>query len=149
PALPCCNAGLGVDHDLARLGFVLLRDLDLENAVAVAGLDRIGIHAARQRERAHERAVRALDAVIALLFLPLELALAADREQPVLEVDAEILLLDARNLDLHDDLVLLLQDVDRRSPGTRAHLIIEEVETAKERLKETRRRVVTSEKRHF
>src|SRR5205814_851969 len=62
-----------VDGNLPRLGVFLLRDLDLEDAVDVVRLDRARIDRAGQRERAGERAVRALDAVVVPLILALEL----------------------------------------------------------------------------
>src|ERR1051326_3122931 len=74
-----------IDLNLARLGVFLLRDLDLEDAVLVAGDDGIRVDAARQAERANEAAVRALDPVIVAVVLLLELAFAAHGEQAVFE----------------------------------------------------------------
>src|SRR4029079_17187051 len=107
---------LDVDLDLLRLRLFELRDLDLQHAVDVIRGDVVRVDAARQRERADEAAVRALDAVIVAVVLPLELALAADGEHAVLEGDLEVVLVHAGDLDLDHDLVGLLSDVDRGRP---------------------------------
>src|SRR4051812_49404584 len=59
--------GLRGDRDLARLGLLGLRDPDLEHAMLERGLDGLGVDALGQRQRARERAERALHAVIAVL----------------------------------------------------------------------------------
>src|SRR3954447_22715944 len=94
--------GLGVDRlrraadadrDLARLALLGLGDVDLEHAAVEARRDGLGVDALGQRQRARERAERALDAVVAVLVLGvLGLALARDREHPLLDLDVDVLL---------------------------------------------------------
>src|SRR6185503_18662129 len=88
-------------------------------------------------ERAGEAAVRPLDAVVVAVILTLELALAADSEQPVFEADLEVVLVHAGHFDADDDLVLLLGDVDGRRPNAGFRFIFEKVEASEERFEET------------
>src|SRR5690349_15691980 len=68
-----------VDLDLLRLRGRRLGQRDLQHALAHIGLDRIGAQARRQRQRAFERAVAALDETIGLVLLfLLGLLVAAD-----------------------------------------------------------------------
>src|ERR1700722_20047379 len=46
------RGGRGADRDLARLGLLADRDADLEHAVVVAGLDRVGVEVVRQADAA-------------------------------------------------------------------------------------------------
>src|SRR5947208_9806631 len=74
--------------DPARLRLLGLRDVDLEHAVCVLGLDRPLVGALRQTDRAGERAEPALVAVEALAGSFLRaLALAAHGQRVVLELD--------------------------------------------------------------
>ncbi len=67
-----------VDLDLLGLGFSALCQLDGQHAIVVLRVDVLGVHGVRQRERANEAAVAALDATEVLFFLfLLELALAS------------------------------------------------------------------------
>src|ERR1043165_3494052 len=83
------SPSLDLDANLLRLGLFLLRHLDLQHAVAVGGADALGVDGARKSEGTDEVAVGALDAVprhaVAVL---LELPLALDRQDAVLELDA-------------------------------------------------------------
>src|SRR3954451_11677255 len=131
------GARADVDLNLLRHRFLELRDLDLENSVAVVRGDRVRVDRTRQRERAAEAAVRAFDAVVVAVILPLELALAADGEQAVFEADFEVALVHAGHFDTDEDLVLLLGDIDGRRPNAGFRLVFQKVETTEERLKET------------
>src|SRR5271169_3733771 len=104
-----------VDLDLLRLGFSALGQIDGQHAVVVLRVDVLGVHGVRQRERAGETAVAALNAteVLFLLFL-LELALAADGKRVVLDLHVEVFLIDAGHLQLQLDTVLVLVNVHRR-----------------------------------
>src|SRR3970282_387993 len=81
-----------VDFDLLRLDLLGLRQTHGQDAVTVLGLDLVGLHRDRQRERAlelSEPALAAVDAVLVNLPAPLPLALegehvAGDREVDVL-----------------------------------------------------------------
>src|SRR5206468_11766164 len=73
--------GADLDGHAARLALLGLGDTDLEDAAVEARADRLGLHALGQGQRAAERAVRALDAHVALaLVLVLRLALAGNGE---------------------------------------------------------------------
>src|SRR5436305_1535724 len=72
----------------------------------------------RQGDGAQERAVGALDPVVLLLVdVLLEIPLALECEEVVLDGDLDVLLLDARQLGGHLIGALVLQDVDPRRPG--------------------------------
>src|SRR5581483_4925522 len=117
----------GAHRDLAGAGRLLLRQRQREHAVLKRRLRLLGVDAARQRHAAHEAAVVVLlmvyHAALALslrlaLALPLGLAvlaarLALDRELVALDGDMDIVGLHARQRRLHDQVVVLLDHVDR------------------------------------
>src|SRR3954453_21144269 len=84
------------DLDPARLPLLGLRDANVEHALMERRLDRVRIDALGQGQRAAELAERALESEEALLLaLVLSLALAADRQRAVVELDRDVLLLHA------------------------------------------------------
>src|SRR6516164_6681486 len=120
-ACSCCR-GLSLDRhvdlDLLGLGFLALRNGEGQDAVFVIGLDGLGVHGVREREAAAEAAVGALDAqVVVFVHLLLELALAANREDVVLDADVEVLGLHVGKVGLDDQFLTGLIDVDRRGPA--------------------------------
>src|SRR5439155_19001652 len=84
--------------------------------------------ALRHGDRARERAVVALVAIEPLFRLLLgSIALGRDGQRAVVELDGDLLLGDAGQIDGVDDLVLRLPDVERRNPGlVRATVALEE-----------------------
>ena len=83
-----------LDRDRRRerlaVGAGRAQDADLEHAVVVLGLDLALLDALRQRNVALKEAVGAFLAVVALLLdLLVELALAADRQLALRELDVE------------------------------------------------------------
>src|SRR5688572_21746279 len=80
-----------LDLDLLGLDVLRLGELGLRHAIAVGGLDLVGLPRDRQRHRALEPAVRALDSVDAVvleLLLPRPLAL--DREHVTRDADTDL-----------------------------------------------------------
>src|SRR5205085_10990339 len=130
PARRAFDRGLGATADLdpARLRLLGLRDVDLEHAVLVLGADRALVGALRQTDRAGERAEPALVAVEALARDLLgALALAAHGQRVFLELDGDLVLRDAGQVERVDDLVLGLPHVDGGSPGlARAAVALEQ-----------------------
>src|SRR5579859_6305822 len=114
--------GLGsrarADLDLLRLGFRLLCQLQLENAIFIGGIHVLRIDRVRQRERARKSTVAALNAmeVFFLLFF-LEVTLAAHRQSVVLQFDVQIFLLNSGDLQLEGDVVLIFIDINRGHEG--------------------------------
>jgi hypothetical protein len=105
------------DLDRAGLGILALGQLDLEQAVLEARLDLLPVHVVGKAEAPRKAAVGALDAVVVLsVLLLLELALAGDRQHPVLGRDRDLVLLESGELRRDHDPVLLLVDVDRGNP---------------------------------
>src|SRR6202035_1338568 len=101
--------------DLLGLGFSLLRQSDLQNALVVVRRDFLGVHGCGQSEGAGEAAILALHtAIVLFLLFVLDLALAVNREDVVLNADIDIFLIDSRNFDLQSNLVLVFVDVDGR-----------------------------------
>src|SRR5262245_54923030 len=85
--------------DVARLGLVGLRHVDLEHAVLVRRLDLLGADRQPERERPLERAVRTLDPMQRTFrLLLLTLALAADRDHVRVHRDLDILRVHARQV---------------------------------------------------
>src|SRR3954470_11673337 len=116
PAL-ALDGALAGDGDLARLALLGLRDPDLEHAAVEPGGHRLGVDPLRQRQRAREGAERALHAVEALVaVLVLGLALAGDRERAVLELDVDVLLTHAGEIGAEDEVLAGLDEVHRRHP---------------------------------
>src|SRR5918993_5412486 len=77
--------------NLTWLGFFAHRQLHRQHAVLVLGADAAAVDRRRQRERPHEAAIGALDAVeVLLLDLVIQLALAANRERVVLDGDVDV-----------------------------------------------------------
>src|ERR1700741_4586623 len=90
-----------VDLDLLRLGFRLLGQNDLQNALLIVGLDLLRIHGRRQGESGGEAAILPLDPAEILFFLfLLELALAVHGQNIILHAHIDILLVDARDFHL-------------------------------------------------
>src|SRR5262245_45015040 len=91
----CCprSSSLGhVDGDLPRLGFLALGEGEPQHPILEVRLDLVRGHHAGQREGPCERAVRALDTMVALaLDLVAPLPLAAQREHVVLDADVDFL----------------------------------------------------------
>src|SRR4051812_49486926 len=117
PAL-AVDGALGTDGDLARLALLGLRDPDLEHAAVEACGHRLGVDPLRQRQRAREGAERALHAVEALLaLLVLGLALAGDGQRAVLELDLDVLLRHAGEVGAQDEVVTGLGEVHGRHPA--------------------------------
>src|SRR4051794_21297729 len=105
------------DADPARLALLGLRDPDLEHAVAEGRLDPVRVHSVRERQRAAEATERALYPVPALLaLLVLRLPLARDGERSVLNLDVDVTLAETGQVRLQDEVVLGLDEVDRRHP---------------------------------
>src|ERR1035438_9958139 len=98
---------LDFDFDLPRLGSFLLGKRDAEDAILEVRRDVFRVEGIGHREAAHETAVAALDAVIALLGMFLvELALARDGERLVLHFDVNVLQIDVRQIGLQHQFVL-------------------------------------------
>src|SRR6202011_1405868 len=79
-----------VDSDGARLGRLGLAYADRQTSVGIAGLHLVGIGMLRKLDDAPERACKALPRIGAFLVVSLvlrELALAADREQSLIDGD--------------------------------------------------------------
>src|SRR5882672_956599 len=86
------RSACGLDRNLAGPGLLGLRDGDFEDSVSIRRLDLIGLNRVVQLERALERSVDALDAVIGRVLLLLGPGLlAADHEPSVLERDLDVL----------------------------------------------------------
>jgi hypothetical protein len=93
------------------------RDPHLEHAAVEAGMDAVLVHALRQRHAPAERTVAPLPHVVAgPLALLLGLALAGDGQHPVVDRDVNVLELDPGKLGPDDDVPVLVQHVERRSP---------------------------------
>src|ERR671930_1429432 len=116
------------DLDPAGLRLLGLRHVDLEHAVPVVGLDRALVRALRQADRPGERAEPALEAVEALAGdLLRALALAAHGQRVVLELDRDLVLRNAGQVERVHDLAVGLPHVDGGSPGlVRAAVALEQ-----------------------
>src|SRR5215471_4513676 len=101
--------------DVARLGRIGLRHVDLEDAILVGRLHLVGTDGKSERERPLERTERTLDAVRrAFRLLLLALALAAQREGVVVHRDLDVLRAHARKVGAEHVGVGRLFDVHRR-----------------------------------
>ena len=70
-----------------------------------------------------EASKRALRAMISLfLVFSLELSLAMNDEHPVFDIDLEIFFLHFRQVRFHEKLLVILDDIHRRRPGTKIAL---------------------------
>src|SRR6266446_6641209 len=86
-----------VDLDFLRLDLFHLRQPDLEHAVAVGGLHLVRLHGNRQRHRALELAVHALEPVVPLVLrLTLEATLTLHGQHVAGDRDVHVLLVDPR-----------------------------------------------------
>jgi hypothetical protein len=91
---------------------------DLEHALVEGRGDRLGIDALGQGQRAGEGPERALDAVEALLaLLVLGLALARDGEHRVFELDADVFLGHARKVGAQHEVLVGLDEIHGRHPA--------------------------------
>src|SRR5208337_342755 len=111
--------------DLLRLGFGFLRQLDLQHALVIVGLNVVMVDCAGEAEGAGEAAILTLHSAEVLFFLfLLELAFAVHGQSVVLDADVDVLLVDSRHFDLQGDVVLVLVDVDGRSKCGRGQRFI-------------------------
>src|SRR5215211_6880248 len=90
---------------------------DLQYAVLEAGVDLTLVRTLRQRHAATERTVAALSDVVAttILFL-IDLVFAGDGQDPVLQRDVHVLLLDPRKLGTDHQVGVLGEHVHSRRP---------------------------------
>src|SRR5215211_1083724 len=89
----------------------------LQHSVLEAGMDLALVRALRQRHAASERTVTALpDMVVTTLLLLVDLVLPRDRQDPVLQGDVHILLLEPRKLGTDHQVVVLGEHVHSRCP---------------------------------
>src|SRR4051812_14512031 len=139
----CAPEGVAVPRDLdpPRLALLGLWDRHLEHAIVEGGLDLVRIDAVGQRQRAAELAERALEPEETLLLaLVFGLALAGERERPVVELDRDVLLLHAGQIGLEHVVVVGLDEIHLRNPplrhsGLLPKRIEEPVELSRERLR--------------
>src|SRR5215217_1212860 len=90
---------------------------DLQHSVLKAGVDLALVRALRQRHAATEGAVAALpDMVVTTLLFLVDLVLAGDRKDPVLQGDVHVLLLDPGKLGVDHQVVVLGEHVHGRRP---------------------------------
>src|SRR4051794_39866521 len=102
------------DLDLAGVHLLRLRDVDLVGAFLVGRLDRVLGDTLREPDRAGEGAEAALEAVVALLRdLRAPLALGADRQRAVLDLDRDLVLGHAGKVEREDELRVGLPGVER------------------------------------
>src|SRR5207247_6814808 len=87
--------------NLLRFGFGLLRQLDLQHALFIVGLDVVRVNCARECEAASEAAILPLDPAIVLFLLFLfEVSLAMNGQGVVLNPDIDVFLINSRYFDL-------------------------------------------------
>jgi hypothetical protein len=90
---------------------------DLEHTALEPGVDLAVVDPLRQRHAATERAVTALpDEVAPRLLFPVDLVLAGDGQEPVLEGDVRVFLFDSRKLGADHYVPILGEHVHRRCP---------------------------------
>src|SRR5712691_6109786 len=115
----------GLDLDSLSLGRFGLRQHNLENTVLVARPDLRDVDRRRESEGAGEAAVEALDPMVTLVpDVLLAHPLAAEREDAVLDMDVDVLLLHAGQLRLEHEALFLLENVHRRRPSSPGGLLI-------------------------
>src|ERR1700678_572004 len=110
--------GLGRgDRDLARLGLLEDRDADLEHALAVAGLDRLGVEVVGESDATGEAAEPTLadDRVLALGRGLL--AGGAHREHALVDGHVDLLRVDAGDVEPQDELAVAADAVHRQDRG--------------------------------
>ncbi len=96
------------NFDLRRLGFDPLSEVDLQHAPVTMGAHLPRIHGAGKRERAGKASILPLDATeVLLFFFLLDLALAMDGEGAVLNADINVSFVDARDVNLQNNVVLV------------------------------------------
>src|SRR5919201_2319093 len=111
-------AGGRADLDALRLRLLRLLHVDLEDSVLVVRRDVALGDALRHADGARERPVAPLEAVEAILGLLLRsLARGTDGQRAVVELDRDVVLGDARQVNGVDDLVLCLPHVERGNPS--------------------------------
>src|SRR5947209_10370872 len=123
--------------NLYATGFDLftLWQRNAQHAVAVLGYGAFGVDRLRQRERARERAVRALYAVVVVrIVLFLESALAAQRDDVVLYAQIKVFSFHARQLGFEHNLILVLVDVHAGVPSAARYAFV--IEGAREVVRE-------------
>ena len=98
---------------LGLYGLRPLRQRDFESALVKGCRYFVGIDGVTKPERPLEAAVAALHEVI-LLLLPLGLLLALQGEHAVAERDADVLLINPRQLGFDDEIGVRLADIDAR-----------------------------------
>src|SRR5690349_15110358 len=123
------------DLDLARLSLLSDRDPDLEDAVGVAGLDRVGVQGLGQPQTTGERAHRALTHEELVVLGPLFLALSADRQDPAVHGDLELLGVDTGHVKLQRDVALVPHDIQRRGRSRAERVAGQPLEVPGERVK--------------
>src|SRR3954463_5388172 len=107
-----------LDLDLLRLGFGRLRNPDLEDTVRHRRFDFRRVDAGRKLNPTNENTVAAFRHVIVLVLvalLGLDLLLAANRQQVVVDRYLDVLALKARQLGTDLDFIIGLGHVDRRN----------------------------------
>src|SRR5580704_673274 len=108
-----------IHFDLRGLGLDPLGEVDLQHALVTVGTHLSRIHGAGKRERAGKASVLALDATeVLLFFFLLNLPLAMDSERVVLNADINVFFVDARDVDLQNNVVPVLVYVHRRCEGS-------------------------------
>src|SRR5712675_2447946 len=113
------------NFDLPRFGFCALSQSDLQNALVIAGFYFFRVHGVRELESAYERTVAALNAmeILFLLFF-FKLALALDGQSVVFHADVYVLIVQAGNFQLQDQVLLVLVNVDRGNKAACGQLVL-------------------------
>src|ERR1700751_4267826 len=103
-----------VHGDLARPRRLTTRGGDLQDPVAVLGIDTLGVKVVRQAYNAPEIAVESLPAVVVSVFVNLYLAASGDAEQVLLDRQIQALRIQARGEDVHIHALGRRPDIKRR-----------------------------------
>jgi extradiol dioxygenase family protein len=105
------------DFDGLRLGFLGLREFDVQHAVLVGRGDFVRFRGRRQAHAAREFAVEALGAVdVSFGDVLLAFAFAGHREDAVLDCDGDVLLFQSGQFEGHDVFVLVLVGIEGWQP---------------------------------
>src|SRR5947209_15380259 len=121
----------GNDSDLFGFGFFTFCDDDSQQAIFKFRVDVLRVRSGRQGERAGKAPVVALESVkIFSLLLGFKLALAADGEHVVFDVEVNVFLLHTWDLGLQRDLVLVFIDVHWRNKVRESKLLFRAVAKA-------------------
>ena len=106
-----------VDLHLARLGFLGHRDLQGQDAVGVISSDLPDVQALAQGELASIRTVAALTANPAMILIVgvnlLLLALCADAQRPVVNINVDAVGINTGQVDLDDELIAIAVKIHR------------------------------------